>query len=420
MDSVVSSPLLPGGDLVAALLDRGVMGLADRGGASGLVGARWADLCAAHLDTWPGTHRQVPGDGGEAFLVDHVARLDDRPAIAAAASRRALQNPDLLVVGRRAGRMVVQAADAKFSVETARSKQVSAAVLQGLLGLGELVTGLIGDLDPGTEPDLVEGVFLCPDFPLTHIMLRRRHGIVRTTVRPDQVVLVPVPAGAFFQTLEGAPVMEPLAGVDALPVAVEDNLLAALYYFRLARAGVGCWLDATGPLLAFNDRPAVDEAAVRAEAERRATGAVSAFELVTAWYDDVQSVRAQRAAVDQVAALPLMTRDLRERVAQKAGTAGVVPPSINQVRRRAGAWYRGQLRELMGPMLPPVPDFAAALQELGRIGASLAPLLDAEVDRVIDELLAQRPPETDGSASGNITGAAADGVRERPPARSVG
>lgn len=417
MDPVVSSPLLPGGDLVAAVLDRGVMGLADRGGASGLVGARWADLCAAHLSTWPGTHRQIPGDGGEAFLVDHVARLDDRPAIAAAASKRGLQNPDLLVVGRRGGRMVVQAADAKFSVETARSKQVSTAVVHGLLGLGELVTDLIGDLDPDAEPDLVEGVFLCPDFPLTHIMLRHRHGIVRTTVRADQVVLVPAPAGTFFHGLEGAQVMEPLASVDALPVAVEENLLAALYYFRLARAGVGCWLDATGPLLAFNDRPTVDEAAVRAEAEHRAAGARSAFELVTVWYDDVQAVRAQRTAVDQVAALPLMTRDLRERVARMAGTAGVAPPSVNQVRRRAGAWYRAQLRERMGPMLPPVPNFPGALQELGQIGASLGPALDAEVDRVIEELLADRPPAINGTESDSNSGATAVGGTERPSHR---
>jgi len=270
-----------------------------------------------------------------------------------------------------------------------------------------LVTDLIGDLDPGIAPDLVDGVFLCPDFPLTQIMLRRRHGIGRTTVRPDQVVLVPAPAGAFFQPLEGAQVMESLARVDALPVTVEEDLLAALYYFRLARAGVGCWLDATGPLLTFNDRPLVDESAVRSEVERRTVGARSAFGLVTTWYDDVQAVRAQRTAVDQVAALPLMNRDLRERVGRMAGTTGVLPPSINQVRRRVGAWYRGQLRERMGPMLPPLPDFPGALQQLGQFGASLAPALDAEVNRVIEELLADRPPAMDGISSGSIDGAAA-------------
>ena len=41
------SPLLPGGDMVSALFDREVMGFADRGGASNLVGDRWADIAAA-------------------------------------------------------------------------------------------------------------------------------------------------------------------------------------------------------------------------------------------------------------------------------------------------------------------------------------------------------------------------------------
>ena len=41
------SPLLPGGDLVSALFDREVMGLADRGGASNLIGDRWADIAAS-------------------------------------------------------------------------------------------------------------------------------------------------------------------------------------------------------------------------------------------------------------------------------------------------------------------------------------------------------------------------------------
>ena len=37
------------GDLVSALFDREVMGLADRGGASNLIGDRWADIAAAHV-----------------------------------------------------------------------------------------------------------------------------------------------------------------------------------------------------------------------------------------------------------------------------------------------------------------------------------------------------------------------------------
>jgi hypothetical protein len=113
------SPLLPGGDLVAAVLDRELMGLADRGGASNLIGARWADVAAAHAMTWPGQERPNPDDPGAPILVDRVARLDDVPQIATAAGRQGLQNPDLLLFGTSNGKPSIQAADAKFSIETA-------------------------------------------------------------------------------------------------------------------------------------------------------------------------------------------------------------------------------------------------------------------------------------------------------------
>ena len=394
-DRVIRSPLLPGGDLIAATLDREVMGLADRGGASNLVGDRWADLAAAQAARWVGQDRPVPDGEREPLRVTRVLRLDATPAVAAAASKRGLQNPDLLLIGTRAGMPTVQAADAKFSVETARAKQVSPAVVASLLGLRDLLPDLLGDLGP--VPALVPGVFLSPDFPLTHLMLRRRQGIVRTTARPEEVILLPAPAGAFFRALAGASVMRPLAAVDDLPVQTDESLLAGLYYFRLARAAISCWLDATKPLLLYDDRLAVDEPAVRAEAESRAATARSAFELILRWNADVQTVRSARAAVDQVAALPLLGRDLRALIARLAAEAGAEPPSVNQVRRRLGVWYRGRLRERVGPLAPPVPDLPRALAELGRIGAALTPQVETEAVRIVRELIEDRSAAQDAA-----------------------
>ena len=387
----ISSATLPGGDLIAAALNRQVMGLADRGGASGLVGLRWADLCAAQAGRWVGKAFPIPGSGDakQTHRIERIARLDDRAEIGEAAARQSLQNPDLLLIGARDGRTTVQAADAKFSVETARAKQVSAAVVAGLLTLGDLLTELTGDLGP--EPELVDGLFLCPDFALTHLMLRRRWGIVKTTVRADQVAILPAQARTFFAPVEGASLMPPLAGVDGLPLSIDDSLLAALYYFRLARAGVGCWLDATAPLLPLGDkdRPVVDEPAIRADLEQRAVRARTAWDLILAWDADVQPVRSQRAAVDQVAALPIANRELRELIAKMAAQAGVADgPSANRVRRRLGAWYRAQIRERVGPLPPPVPDFARALGDLGRVAATLTPALETETRSVVAELLA--------------------------------
>ncbi len=389
---------------MAAVLDRAVMGLADRGLASNLVGDRWADVSADYAAGWAGQERPVP-DGGGPLLVERIERLDATPAIAALASRRGLQNPDLLLIGRRDGLATVQAADAKFSVETARAKQVSPEVVLGLLGLRAELPLVFQGI--AAAPTLVPGVFLSPDYPLTHLMLRRRHGIVRTTVHEAEVVLVPVMPSTFFAPLDGARVMAPLSGVDALPVSTDASLLAGLYYFRLARAAIGCWIDATKPLLLFDDKPTPDDARVVAAAEERATTAESAFGLLLRWNDDVQTVRNQRAAVDQVAGLPIHNRELRaevERLSQAMGAPE--PPSLNQVRRRLGAWWRGELRSQVGPLAPPVADLPAALSAVARVGRELEPRLPAELVRVVEDLVRSRS-------------AAEGAMPERPPATNL-
>ena len=388
-DGNLRSPRLPGGSLIDAVLDRAVMGLADKGGASGLVGARWADLCAEHVAGWHGRTLSVPANVNrpapfEAHIVDRVVRLDDTPAIAATAASQALQNPDFFIIGEHDGKHTLQAADAKFSVETARAKQVSSEVLTGLLTLGPLIDDLLGDLH---QPLLVDGLFICPDFPLTHLMLRKRHGIVRSTVRPDQVEMFPASGAEFFGPVPGASIMAPLAAIDFLPVSIDDSLLAALYYFRLARAAGGCWLDATGPLLAYADTRLMDEVAVREETIVRSAGARTAWELIQRWDLDVQSIRNQRLQVEQVAGLPIINRELRELINRMAATNGGDAPSMNKVRRRVGGWYRAQLRAEFGPILPPVTNLPPLLRDISRYSSTLNGALRQETVRIITELL---------------------------------
>src|SRR5829696_7358665 len=379
------SPLLPGGDIVSALFDREVMGLADRGGASNLIGDRWADIAATHAATWIGSDRRLHADDQQPLRIVRVDRLDAMPAVAAAASKRGLQNPDLLLIGQRGDQQAIQAADAKFSVETARSKQVSPEVVLGLLELRKHVPGL---LDRVSERIHVEsGVFLCPDYPLTHLMLRHRRGIVRATVRQEEVVFVPAPPDRFWDGVPGAEVIAPLADTDKLPARPDENLMAGVYYFRLARAAVGFWLDATKPLLLHNDVVTVDIDAVRDEAEHRSRAAASALDLVRRWDADVQTVRNQRAAVDQVAGLPIPGRDLRPMAARIAQVVGADPPSANQVRRRLGAWYRGALRDRFGPISPPVADLPLILRQLADAGRDLGPEAERELERIVLELV---------------------------------
>lgn len=49
------------------------------------------------------------------------------------------------------------------------------------------------------------------------------------------------------------------------------------------------------------------------QACRRAVNARSAFQMILDWDIDVESIRARRAAVEQVAALPVMTKLLGPR-----------------------------------------------------------------------------------------------------------
>jgi hypothetical protein len=382
---ITRSPLLPGGDLVSALFDREVMAFADRGGASNLIGDRWADIAAGHVETWIGTEQRFHADDQEPLRIVRVDRLDATPAIAAAAAKRGLQNPDLLLFGQRGDQQAVQAADAKFSVETARSKQVSPEVVLGLLELRKHVPGILDGV--GDQVRIESGVFLCPDYPLTHLMLRHRRGIMRTTVRREEVVLVPAAANRFWDRVPGAELIAPLAATDDLPARPDENLMAGVYYFRLARAAIGFWLDATKPLLLHNDVVAVDISAVREEAVRRSREAISAIELIRRWDADVQTIRHQRAAVDQVAGLPIPGRELRPMATRIAQAVGADPPSANQVRRRLGAWYRGELRDRFGPISPPVDDLPSILRQLSDAGRDLGPQAERELERIVLELV---------------------------------
>lgn len=378
------------------------MGLADRGGGSGLVGRRWADLCAVWIAEQVGRPAQVPQGAGEPFPIERVARLDDMPRIAAVASKRGLQNPDLVIIGHRGGRSVLQAADAKFSVETARSKQVSPEVIEALLGLGSLVRSLTGDLT--SEIEFVPGVFLSPEYPLTHLMMQGRQGIMRATVRPSEVMLVPVDPATFFEPLPASSLMSMLAAVDNLPVSIDQSLLAGLYYFRLARAAVGSWLDSVKPLLYLNDKIELDEAALLDEAKKRVPRAGSAFELVLDWDADVEAIRGRRLAVDQVTGLPVVTRDLRNAIAAAMNGKEEGGPSANQLRRRLGAWFRSELRAIMGPIPPSDPDFPQRLQELGKLSAQIAKDVPEQTKLIVQELIyerAERDAEEDDVAIGS-------------------
>lgn len=381
-----TSTLLPGGNLVAAIMDRVLMRLSDRGGASGLIGDRWAGLCSETLGRWVGGFSGQPGQNGATIQVDQVVRLDDLPHIAGMASRQKLQSPDFLILGRAHGEPVIQAADAKFSVETARSRQVSTHVLADLFTGLPVVRELLADGWAGAN--LVPGMFLCPDYPLTSYMLSGQRGLRRVTVRGHEVTLLPVVAREFFAPLPAAGLVPLIYEADRLPVEPDTSLLAGLYYYRLVRACITCWVDETRPLLGCVDGSVADLDQIRDGLLKYRASATSAFGVVMAWRRDAARVQEDRDRVEHAAALPIAGRDLRALIASICDEE--TAPSLNQVRRKLGSWYRAQLLDAVGPINPPVSDLEQVVRVIRGAATSLRHATHAEAIRIIGTLRDER------------------------------
>ena len=379
--------------MLSAVFDRQLMRLSDRGGASGLIGDRWANLCAEALDEHGLDHVGLPGVTH--LSVERVVRLDDIPAIALIASRQNLQNPDFILVGRNGAGPVMFSADAKFSVETAVASQVSAESLRALMQIGPLIDERVGVVGDGV--DVTDGTFLCPDYSLTHFMLTRRRGTRRASVDPEQVTFLPVSPVSFIEPVEAASLIPIFAAVDGLALDYRRSLLLALYYFRLVRAGIGCWFDQTGPLLEFREKRTLDLASAEEQARWFAVRSSSAWEIVEQWDARAEMVRQQRTAVNQVTSLPIVNRELRRQIEDAAASAGVVPPSINKVRRRLGAWFRDRLRDDFGPIIPPVEDFSSVLMSLSTRARELRPEVGQATEAIIAEFLREAPAREDAA-----------------------
>ncbi|MCA9858731.1 MAG: hypothetical protein KC438_03375, partial [Thermomicrobiales bacterium] len=273
------SSTLPGGSLIRALLDRRLMGLADMGGSSGVIGGRWSDIVSAHIDALVGTVVQVPG--GESHEIVQVIRLDAIPQVASAASKRSLQNPDFVLLGRRDGVLTMQAADAKFSIETARSKQVSVEMLTALAEVGPTYTDLLGDWRDNGE--VVPGLFFAPQSAMTSYVLSGRRGITRATVKPDEVILLESSSSELTNGIPGAGARRRLAALDGFGGVAEDELLLGLYYVRLSSAAGASWFDMHRPLFGPSRDQGADFDAVEEDVRRRAVSSSTAYELIVQW-----------------------------------------------------------------------------------------------------------------------------------------
>lgn len=382
----VLSDKIPGGSLIAALLDRNLMTWSDRGGASRQFGDRWSEQCTLALEASVGS--EVPVPGGASFTLEAVVRLDENPRIAIQASRHKLVNPDFVLYGTdKAGWHVLQSADAKFAVDTINSAQVSADALQALLDVegglvGEAIVAKLGS-DSFEPLRVARGVFLSPQSPLTDYFLPRVTTGPGATVDPSEVVLLPADPAAMFAGSPLSRLIGVLARIDHLPVSPRNHLLAAMYYFRLASACAWLWVEQHTPLLTLEPRVEPDPGQLLDETTRRARDAATGIALVERWHLDVEAQEQTRRAMRDITAMPVRMRELRELLEQRG--KGDERALLKQVRAALERHYRRRLVETVG-VIPARPDrpLPQVLDEVATASRQLYPELHALAVQLIE------------------------------------
>jgi len=365
------------GSLVRSLFHRPLMILADRGGASGTVGERWGHHCARYLDGLEGSQLSLPN--GRSGSVARVVRLDTIPAINRFASRHSLSNPDFLIeLDTEEGR-VLAAADAKFSIETARSKQVSAEIVLALIETEGSPIAPVVDL----AVPLADGLFLTPNFQLTHEVMSGRFGIGRLNIRRPQVHLVPATSEDLFDHEPTRTYIDAFAAIDGYRDAWRGDLMLGLYGLRCGASAVGCWRDEVRPLLGTVEDDAATPGRVLADIEARSRGSRTGWELLQAWDAEADSIRAQRVAVGRAAQLPMPARDLRTLVERAATRLGVGEPSLNYVRRQLSTLTRERLEVQFGVLNPPLDDDGRTLAAISTAVAGMTRSLGDDIGRIV-------------------------------------
>jgi hypothetical protein len=350
--------LLPGGNLISALFDRQLTMWSDRGGASRDFGDRWSERVSEALTAQIGTERRLRDN--DAYILEAVVRLDDDVRIAEQAGRHKLTNPDFVLFGRRTDRTpIVQAADAKFAVDTIKPNQVSAEALQALL---DVENGLARE---ALEQDIhnhdvlaaeaVSGVFVSPLGPLTDYFLPRLLTDPRQAIDRRQIELIEADPVELFDGMLPARLITPLAQLDRLPTSPRSNLLATMYYYRVACACAWLWVEDRTPLLALDPRIEIDPGLLSDEVGSRAGRADSAFQLVSDWFDDVEIVSRNRKSLEEVLSLPVRMAEIRQLV-ERAG-AGDDRRMVRIVRATLDRTFRMKVIELVGDV-PAHPEEA--------------------------------------------------------------
>ncbi|HQY30457.1 MAG TPA: hypothetical protein PK691_04190 [Thermomicrobiales bacterium] len=364
--------------MLRSLLDRQLMNLADRGGASGYVGSAWGVQCGTWLVSQIGA--PIMWGGEHIGEIVSIIDVDALPGIPAFASSRGLQNPDYLIQIDSDAGMYLVGVDAKFSIETAKPRQVSIAIVTALVETeGSPLAPLIPNYDA-----IVDGFFLSPDYELTDLVLTGRAGILRATVSPSDLVRIHPNVPSMFARPDLINAMAVLAEKDAIDSSWQDDLVPALYYARVAFACAGCLNEETRPLLGPPELAPASPTALATAIHHHMGNIRSAWELLLSWDREAEVIREIRVRFHGAADIGISNRDLRHQVEEHARKLGITAPSMNRVRRALTEWSRSEITNRIGVIRYPVADVEGDIRRVLGAVSEIRP----EVPRVIRQIVA--------------------------------
>jgi hypothetical protein len=408
--------MIPTGSYVTAVTHREVRDLADLGGASRSLGARWEQIGGAQVGMLVG--QEVRSPSGERYQCQAVLRLDERAAVLSESAGRGLKSPDCLFAGHdRLGRLVIQPGDFKFTLDIATRDQIDPAPIRALLaGGGPLFAAALAELLAGTGDDLpapqgaelvmaldtgrarlLPGFFLAPDEPSNRLFLRqaarrRRGGLTETDVH-----FLPVEGATFFAGLPGAEAAPLLREIDGLP-REQDDFSSMTYYFQLGAAALGAFQLLHRPLLPLLGPEAVIDLTRHLRAAVASRPAMWSIDLVRDLAAPAIARRERLRLASRLANSPLRGRPVYEaieaagfQVADEAGPRAIDKPTLKVLLDRVDLLHGQTLAALLANRLLAGP-FAGDEAVLAWLRET-RPLLEeqgrAELGRLLAELRAQ-------------------------------
>src|SRR5579884_3458010 len=221
------------------------------GQASRHIGARWEDLGLELLEA-----------GVEGVSARGILAVCRDPELQSLLASTGSKNPDVVLMLKSDGELILQPADFKWSIDVASYRQISASVLETLLlqvpRLAEALRAQLPDEVSALPWKARDGIFISPKTYLNQRFLTSSENQRQEyPIEPHEVLFIAVEPYRFYEPLPGWPTAGELARLDGATRGLGQIDTADRYYHL--GAGVAGALVALDRSI-FDDEPAIDSA----------------------------------------------------------------------------------------------------------------------------------------------------------------